>query len=166
MGIEKTLKRAEVFLGLDDSDLSKIAALPSCREEAYQPEEVIFRTGDEAKHLYVLKEGEVDLVMEVPPRPVPAATKVVVDRITTGGFFGWSALVGPHFYVVSAICKEPSRVVIISGVELMALFEKDYHAGYKVFQSLSHIIGTRLRDMEQVLVKGRRWPFPEKRKNR
>ncbi len=162
MGIEKALKRAEVFLGLDDNDLSKIAALPSCREEAYQAEAVIFRAGDEAKYLYVLKEGEVDLVMEVPPRSKQAAAKVVVDRITTGGFFGWSSLVEPHFYTMSAICREPSRVVIISGVELMALFDKDYHVGYKVFQSLSHIIGARLRDMEQVLVKGHRQPFFEK----
>ena len=162
MGIEKTLKRAEVFLGLDDSDLSKIAALPSCREEAYQPEEVIFRAGNEAKYLYVLKGGQVDLLMEVPPKSKQPATQVVVDRITTGGFFGWSALVKPHFYIRSAICKEPSEVVIISGVELMALFDKDYHIGYKVFQSLSHIIGARLRDIEQVLVKGQRWPFFEK----
>ena len=162
MGIEKTLKRAEVFLGLDDSDLSKIAALPSCREEAYQPEEVIFRAGEAAKYLYVLKEGQVDLVMKVRPRLEQTATKVVVDRITTGGFFGWSALVKPHFYTMSAICAEPSRTVIISGVELMALFDKDYHVGYKVFQSLSHIIGARLRDMEQDLVKGQRWPLFER----
>ena len=164
MEIEKTLKRAEVFLGLDDSELSKIAALPSCREETYQPEEVIFRTGDEAGYLYVLEEGQIDLVMEVPPTSNQAATKVVVDRTTTGGFFGWSALVGPHFYVMSAICKESSRVVVISGVELVALFDRDYYIGYKVLQSLASIIGTRLRDVEQVLVKGQMWPFLERRR--
>ncbi len=162
MGIEKTLKRAEVFLGLDDSDLSKIAALPSCREEAYQPEGVIFRTGDEARYLYVLKRGGIDLMVEAPPKSEQAATQIVLERITTGGFFGWSALVKPHFYTVSAICKEPSSMVVISGVELIALFEKEYHIGYKVFQSLSHIIGTRLRDMEQVLATGRKWPFLER----
>ena len=91
MGIEKILKRAEVFLGLDDSDLSKIAVLPSCQEKTYQPEEVIFREGDKAKYLYVLKEGRVDLVMELPPGSKQAATEVVVERIRTGGFFGWSA---------------------------------------------------------------------------
>lgn len=162
MTIEKTLKRAEVFLGLDDSDLSKIAALPSCQEEVYQSEEVIFNAGDEAKYLYVLKEGQVDLVMKAPQKSTQAAQKIVVDRITTGGFFGWSALVRPHIYVMSAICEAPSRTVIISGVELMALFDRDNHIGYRVFQSLSRIIGTRLRDMEQVLVKGQRWPFLEK----
>ena len=55
MGIEKTLKRAEVFLGLDDSDLEKIAALPSCREEAYEAEAVVFRASDKAEYLYVLE---------------------------------------------------------------------------------------------------------------
>ncbi len=164
MGIEKTLKRAEVFLGLDNSDLKKIAALPSCREEAYQAKEVIFRGGDEAKYLYVLKEGEVDLVMRVTPRYEKAETEVVVDRITKGGFFGWSALVEPHFYVMSAICREPSQVAIISGVELTALFDKDYYLGYKILRSLCHIIGARLRDVEQVLIRGERWPFFEKRR--
>jgi len=161
MSIEKTLKRAEMFLGLDDSDLSKIAALPSCREGAYQPGEVIFRVGDEAKYLYVLKNGQVDLVMEVPPK-----SKAVIERITTGGFFGWAAIVEPHSRTMSAVGKEPSTVVAISGAELITLLDKDYHIGYKVFQSLSRILGVRLRSMEQVLVrKGQRWPFLEERKN-
>lgn len=159
MGIESTLKRAEVFLGLDDSDLNKIATLPSCREQTYQPETVIFRTGDEAKYLYVLKEGQVNLVIDVPPKSEQAEAKIVVDIITTGGFFGWSAIVEPRFYTMSVICKEPSEVVAISGVELTALFDRDYRIGYKVLQSLSRIIGTRLRDMERVLVKGQRWPL-------
>lgn len=164
MGIEQILQRSEVFLELEDSALSKIVALPSCQEKTYQPGEVILKAGDEAKYLHVLKEGLVDLVMEVPPRPGQAATQVVVDRITTGDFFGWSALVGPHLYVMSAICKEPSHTVLISGTELRALFETDYHIGYRVYQSISRIIGVRLRDMYQVLVKGQRWPFVERYK--
>ena len=63
---------------------------------------------------------------------------------------------------MSAICKEPSRVVVISGIELKALFDSDCYVGYRVFQSFSRIIGARLRDMEQVLAKGQRWPFLEK----
>ena len=164
MGIAETLKRTEVFLGLDDSDLGKIAALPSCLEASYQAGEVIIRAGDEAKFLYVLKEGEVDVVMSVPMRS-EQATRVVVDVITKGGFFGWSALVKPHFYTMSAICRKPCMVAAISGTELVALFEKEYYIGYKVFQSLARIVGTRLRDLEQVMVRGERWPFFERQKS-
>jgi len=163
MGVADTLKRTEVFLGLDDSDLDKIAALPSCREVSYQAGEVIIRAGDEAKFLYVLKEGEVDVVMAVPTKS-EQAKKVVIDVITKGGFFGWSALVKPHFYTMSAICRKPCTVATISGAELMALFEKEYYIGYRVFQSLARIIGTRLRDLEQVMVRGERWPFFERQK--
>ena len=164
MGIEQTLKRAEVFLGLNDSDLSKIAALPSCREASYQAEEVIFRAGDEAKNLCILKDGQVNLVMEVPQKPDKTASFVVIDRITTGDFFGWSALVGPHLYVMLAICRKPSHVVVISGAELISLFESNYHIGYRIFQDLSRIIGIRLRYMEQTLLEERRWPFLKNRK--
>ena len=164
MGIEKTLKRAEVFLGLDDSELDKIAALPSSREEVYHAEEFIFRAGDAAKYLYLLGEGEVNLVAEVLPWSEPEAKQIVVDIITKGGFFGWSALVRPHFYVMSAICKKPCTVAVISGAELLALFDQDNHLGYKVLQSLCRIIGARLRDIEQVFIRGERWPFFEKRK--
>ena len=163
MGIEETLKRAEVFLGLDNDDLARIAALPSCREESYQAGEVILKTGEEARNLRVVKEGEVDLVTEVPPKAGQGVTRVVVDIITKGGFFGWSALVQPHFYVLSAISRKTTTVVRISGAELMGLFDEDYHIGFKVFQSLSHIIGTRYRDMEQVLIRGERWPLSERR---
>ena len=165
MGIENTLKRAEVFLGLEDSDLSKIAALPSCCEKSYQAGEVILRAGDEARCLYVLKEGQIDLVMQVLDESGNETTRVV-DRITTGDFFGWSAIAKPHFYVMSAVCKEPSRVVSISGAELMALFDEHYYIGYRVYQSLSRIIGARLRHLERLLIKGRRWPFLENRKDR
>lgn len=164
MGIAETLKRTEVFLGLDDSDLEEIAGLPSCREVSYQTGDVIIRAGDEARYLYVLKEGQVDVVMAVPVKPEGTEMKVVVDIITKGGFFGWSALVRPNFYVMSVICSKPSTMVTISGTELIALFDGDYYIGYKVYQSLARIIGTRLRDLEQVMLRGERWPFLERRK--
>lgn len=165
MGTEETLKRAEIFLGLEDDDLNKIAALPSCREVSYQPDDIIFRMGDDAKFLYVLEEGQIDLVIEVVAKAKAAGRQVVISTIYKGGFFGWSALVRPHFYVMSAICQKPSLVVVISGAELTSLFEKDNRIGYKVMRSLSHIIGTRLRYLEQVLATGERRPFVDKRKS-
>ena len=163
MGIEESLKRSEVFLGLDDNELGQIAALPSCREETFQPGEVIFSVNDKAENLYVLKEGQVDLVMEIPPRHNQEAKSVVIDRITTGDIFGWSSLVGPYTRVMPAVCRKHCQVVVINGTELMELFERNHHIGYKILQSLSHIIGARLRYMEQALFKGQRWPFLEKR---
>lgn len=164
MGIEETLKRAEVFLGLEDDDLRRIAALPSCREEAYEAGDVIFHSGDEARFLYILQEGQVELTVEAPSDFVAGAA-VAINTIRKGGCFGWSALVKPHSYVMAARCRKPSRVVVLSGTELNALFDTDNRIGYKVMRSLMQIIGTRLRYLEQLLATGERHPFFEKRKS-
>jgi len=158
--IDETLKRAELFLGLDDADLLRIAHLPSAHEVAYSPGDIIIEDEEMAEYLYVLREGQIDLVMEVPPMFGQEGAVVVVDRVTTGGCFGWSALVRPHLYVMSAVCRESAYAVAIGGAELMALFEEDHRIGYRIFQSLAHIIGARLRDVERALVKDQRWPFP------
>ncbi len=158
MGIETTLKRAEAFLGLDDSSLARIAALPSSHEVIYEAGATVFKAGSTAHDLYILKEGQVDLVVTVPSGN-SQTTEMVVDTINTGSLFGWSALVGPHVYSLAAVCRRTSTAVVISGRELTALFDQDYYLGYKVFQSLTHIIGTRLRDVERVLITGKRWPF-------
>ena len=156
---EQALKRAELFLGLDNADILRIAALPSTQVVAFSSGEVMFTSGARANRLFVLRKGQVDLVMKVPQGYRQGEDSVVVDRITTGGCFGWSALVRPHRYVMSAVCHESSELVAINGVELMALFEQDYRIGYRTLQTLSHLIGARLRDTEQALVTGQRWPF-------
>lgn len=157
MGVVEALKRSEVFLGLDDSELSEIANLPSTREETWQPNQFIFRKGERAKLLYVLKEGKVNLVTERQGSTQPE--RLIVDDITKGEAFGWSALVAPRSYVLSAFCAEPSKVIAISGEELAALFERNNHIGYKVLYSVTLIIFTRLRYTEQLVVQSKRWPL-------
>ena len=158
MAIVATMQRAEVFLGLDDRDLRRIADLPSCREMDFDSGATLFTRGDYARYLYVLRHGEVELATGFSPQPNGEATDRVVDRITTGGFFGWSALVEPHLYVLSAVCRKPSEAVVIAGAELLALFDHDYRVGYLVFRSLSDVIGARLRDVELALESGQHAP--------
>lgn len=151
--IETILKRSELFLGLDDADLLKIAGLPSSRKILVSPGETIFENGERAKYLYVLASGQVDLLADVPAERRSVRDNVVIDTVTTGGCFGWSAMVAPHFYVMTAVCTQTAELVIISGAELMGLLEEDNSIGYGVFQSLSHIIGARLRDVEKTLAR-------------
>jgi CRP/FNR family cyclic AMP-dependent transcriptional regulator len=161
--IEDTLKRAEVFLGLDDSDLSKIASLPSSRREKYPEGHILFRARTEARDIYILEDGQLDLFVLVPRRSGEDPSRVVVDIVTKGSLFSWSALVKPHRYVLSGVCHQPCQLAVISGAELSDLCEREPVIGYRIFQGLSQIIGNRFRDLEQVVIEGKRWPFIEKR---
>lgn len=161
MSIENTLRRAEVFLGLTDSEISLIATLPSSRQESYQSGHVLFSAGSEAEYVYLVEEGQIHIMVEIPsPGNKPAL--VSVDVFNKGSLLGWSALVRPHIYILSAVCQKPSKVAMMSGRELLSLFEQNQNIGYKVFEGLSQVIGTSYRDLQQILIRGKRWPFIEK----
>jgi len=95
-----TLKRCEVFLGLDDTDLLKIAELASCQEESYQAQKIIMTAGTEARKFYLLEEGQINLLLRETVSPSPLPEQTAVRTITKGSTFGWSALVPPHVRIL------------------------------------------------------------------
>lgn len=159
MSISETLKRCELFLGLDDNDIQKIVELPSCQVTSYNARETIFKFGETARNLYVLENGQINLVLRLldssarPPKPT------VVRTITKGGIFGWAALVPPYVRIMSAITREPSKLIALSGNELHTLFENEPRLGYEVMYGLIKVIGSRVWNIEQLLVTGRMSPF-------
>jgi CRP-like cAMP-binding protein len=159
LGIIDTLKRCEVFLGLNDNDLQEIADLPSCQEEAYQAQQVIFESGGEARYFYVVEEGQVNLVLRESISPSYLPKHTVVRTVTKGGTFGWSAVVPPHFRILGATAKSASRVLGINGNELLTLFDREPRLGYEVMNSLLRVIATSFRNIEQLLVTGKGSPF-------
>ncbi len=147
MDLIPLLKRCEVFVGLDDSDLKKIAALPSWRRNNYDEGEFIFRENVVANDFYIQEEGEVRLVIDVYEEGAKGLTQVPVDVITKGDVFGWSSLVTPHSLTMSAICIKPSSVLVVDGAELSTLMDNNRSLGYEVMKGLVRVIGARLRDL-------------------
>jgi CRP/FNR family cyclic AMP-dependent transcriptional regulator len=157
--IEDTLKRSDVFLGLDNRELTIIASLPSSRSISFETGQFLFKTGEEAKSIFVVEEGRINVIAEVPKSSENKSTVITIDVLSKGSLLGWSALVRPHNYVLSAFCQKPSKLVIIDGNELLSLFDENCTIGYKVLQALSQVIGVRFRDLQQLMITGKRWPF-------
>lgn len=147
MDLIPSLKRCEVFVGLDDADLKKISALPSWRRNTYRDGEFIFQENVVAKYFYILEEGEVRLIIEVYKEEIDGITQVPVDVITKGDIFGWSSLVTPHSLTMSAVCVKPSSVLVVDGAELSALMDNNLSLGYEIMKGLVRVIGARLRDL-------------------
>ncbi len=156
MGDIEALKRCEIFLGLDNSELHRIIDLPSCQEKTYKAQEIIFHAGQAAEHLYVLVEGKVDLVAEVSAPPSKSLEPTLITIIGKGSIFGWPALVPPHVFSLTAIVKSPVQVLAIGGSDIRNLFERYPHIGYEVTQCLLQVIASRFRTTEQLLVTGKR----------
>jgi toluene monooxygenase system ferredoxin subunit len=162
MDLVPVFRRCEVFVGLDDSDLKKVAALSSWRRNTFSEGEFIFRENVVGKDFYILEEGEIRLVIGVYEEGVKGGPQVPVDIITKGDVFGWSSLVTPHSLTLSAICVKPSSVLAVDGAELSALMDNNHSLGYEVMKGLVRVIGARLRDLRGGFVGKEGQPSPRR----
>lgn len=147
MDLIQMLKRCEVFVGLDDDDLQKIADLPSWRRTTYKESEQIFNEKEKATHFYILEEGEIRLVVTLNNERSHEVTQVPVDTITRGDVFGWSSLISPYSLTMTAVCARQSTVLSVAGRELILLMDSNQALGYEVMKALVRIISARLRDL-------------------
>ena len=143
--IIEVLKRSEVFVGLDDHDLKKIASLPSIHFKEYKVNDTISVEGEPAKDLYILVEGQIGLRLKVDLVTENAAREIKVDTVSKGSVFGWSALVEPYSSSRTAVCTVDSKVLVMDGKELTQLMDSDEHIGYEVMRSIACVIASRLR---------------------
>ncbi len=152
MTIIDTLKSSELFEGLGTRLLEKVS--PLCRGGNYKEGNMIFREGDEATELYVLTEGRVVLEMDVRPVPDRPAIPTAVEVVSKGEGFGWSALVEPYIYTLSARCMTNCTVLAIKGDILRKVINDDPGLGCKLMERLARLIALRLSHTRLRLTSG------------
>ena len=158
MNLIQTLKRCEVFVGLDDSDIQNMASLSSWHMETYNAGKSIFREGAVSKDFYILEDGEISLTVASYEEGKGEPREIPVDTITKGDVFGWSSLLAPHSRNMSAICIRHSTVFVVNGTELNALMDSNQALGYEIMKSLVRVIGRRLRDLQGKFASKRKLP--------
>jgi NADP-reducing hydrogenase subunit HndB len=140
------LRSVEVFEDLSDEQLIQFVA--HCREIEYRQNDKLFSEGEEASCLWMVKAGRVDLRFDLPDRPT--STKNTISSISENKTFGWSSLVAPHKYRLSAYCATNSCTVIqIERETLLNIFRQDPRSGYLVMSNLVDIIGQRFRRLQE-----------------
>lgn len=145
------LRRCRVFQGLDDQQLNRVAAVS--RVESHGAGQSIFREGDLADNFYILDDGKVLLAMaDGQMHEYLKAPLAIVEIVNAGETFGWSALVKPHLYTLSASAAEKSTVIAIAGSRLWELMDHDPTMGYHVMKGLTEVIASRLGHTRNMLL--------------
>ena len=120
------LKKVDIFKGLDDDQLNQISA--GCHEKEYRNANRVFAEGENANHVWIVMEGQVDLRFDLPGRPT--SEENTIFSITAGNTLGWSGFVPPFQYKLSAYCATRScKILLINKEFLIDLFEKDNQLG-------------------------------------
>jgi CRP-like cAMP-binding protein len=146
------LKKVDVFKDLNDDQLKIIQE--NCQTAEFKNGDKIFSAGDDPLYLWVVLTGEVDLHWEIPGRSLPAEKKI--STLAEASTFGWSSLVPPHKYRLSAYCaSDTCTLVKIAKEKLTALFDNEAAIGYKVMTGLLSIVGARFLNFQDEVARHR-----------
>ncbi|MDO8491190.1 MAG: cyclic nucleotide-binding domain-containing protein [Dehalococcoidia bacterium] len=149
----QTLRQCQVFSALNDDDLREAVHLAEQKE--YGAGKAIFQVGMPAEELLVLQEGKVALQMSLSASGRGTSHRITVDIAGCNDLIGWSALVEPHVYTLTAVCIKPAKVLSINAIKLRALLNANHHTGYLVLNKLIKVVASRLDDTRQVLASER-----------
>ncbi|MBW2412094.1 MAG: Crp/Fnr family transcriptional regulator [Deltaproteobacteria bacterium] len=146
------LENVQVFEDLNDDQLTRIQK--HCREARFSRGDKIFSAGEKPQYLWVVMEGQVSLQWSPPGRA--ALPESTISRLSESMTFGWSSLVPPYSYRLSAYCATRTcRVMQVDRDALIQLFENDAELGYKVMLKLLSVVGSRFLNLQDEVAKQR-----------
>jgi CRP-like cAMP-binding protein len=136
------LESCEFFKELRHRDIQEITDL--CRLEGYAAGEHIFRQGDFGEQIYIVAEGHVFLErsMDLGIRKGSA----VIGMLGKGRVFGgWSTLLNErHILMSSAVCRKPTKVLVMKGSDLRGVMLANNELGFNVLERLCYLLRDRL----------------------
>ncbi len=136
------LRRFPFFAGLSEDQLRGIAMLS--QEEVYDAGAVIVRENDEARKLYVLSAGSVELLLSL--AGTGRTGQVFVGSVAPGEPFGVSALVEPYQYGTSVRAEGAVKAIAVDGPGLRAMCAVDCELCHTVMLQLARALRDRLHD--------------------
>ncbi len=153
MTVKQALKECQVFAGLTNAELEKIAGLAV--ETEYEAGAIIFREEDSAEEFFVLQEGKVALQVTLPAASPQVSKRVTVYYVTKDEVLDWSAIVEPHIHTLAAMCLQKTKLLAISGSRLRVLLRDNHHLDYEMLKGLIKVVASRLNETGHVLASER-----------
>ena len=157
------LKECELFKGLEDDELARVAII--CSEIELAEADSLFAEDQPADQIYVVTQGKVALHKTLGPKfGQPSRRFATVAFCSPGQVVGWSALVEPYRYTLSATAWEPCQLLGINSGLLRKAMELNPGIGYRVMKCLSEVMGRRLQQVTHSLTVARESSIPERRR--
>ena len=136
--LDELLVHSPVFEGLDHDELELVAG---CGKNVAVPAgERLFREGDPANTFFLVRHGLIALDAYVPNRG-----QVTVVTIGPGEIVGWSWLVPPYVWRLTARVVEAVRAVEFDGACLRRKCEEDPVLGYDLLSRFAGDLADHLQ---------------------
>jgi len=103
----------------------------------------LFRLGDPAECLFLTESGRIRLTLPMQVRG--REEDVLIEEKLPGQTVGWSALIPPYRFTLTATAALETEVIALSREALRSYFESEPSAGYKIGLNLAIVVGRRLQ---------------------
>ena len=150
MGPASILQQADIFYDFTPAQLDLVAAI--CEEKRFGLGEIIFEENSASDELYVIANGEVEILVDpalvsdrsdTPSRPTTIAT------LRRGQSFGEVALVDQGLRSASArSASHDTHMLVVARARLMQLCDSDPVLGYRLMRNLAADLATKIRSTD------------------
>jgi CRP-like cAMP-binding protein len=132
---------ADLLKGLAPEEAERVLALGKRMVLTSGAE--LFHLGDVADSIYLVARGRLRLTLPMQVRSHDE--EILVEERASGQTVGWSALIPPYRFTLTASAPLETEVIALSREALSGYFASNPGAGYAVSLNLSCVIGHRLQ---------------------
>lgn len=131
----------ELLNGLSEAEAAQVLSLG--RPITLASGDPLFRMGDSADSLFLIVRGRIRLTL---PMPVLGQEQdVLIEERSPGQTVGWSALVPPYHFTLSATAPLETEVIALPREVLREFCECLPEIGYKIAVNLAVVVANRLQ---------------------
>lgn len=133
--------QADLLKGLAEDESAQVLALG--KRMVLNTGAELFRLGDVADCIYLVARGRLRLTLPMAVRGHDE--DVMVEERSSGQTVGWSALIPPYRYTLTATAALDTEAIALPREALSAYFAAHPTTGYAVSLNVASVIGQRLQ---------------------
>jgi CRP/FNR family cyclic AMP-dependent transcriptional regulator len=143
--IRPLINKISIFGGLNSAQTDEVLSL--LKTVKYEPGEYIYKRDELQSHIYIIKKGEVRMILE--------DKDVYVELISfkQGDCFGETSVIGIQTHCSNAYVVAPTELIVLEPMKLQKLFETDKEIFGLLILNIARETARRLHHSNEVLVK-------------
>jgi len=133
--------QTDLLKGLTEEEAAQVQALGV--PQTLPAGEVLFRLGEPAERLYLVRSGRIHLTLPIAIRG--SDEDVLIEERLAGETVGWSGLIPPHRFTLKATAPVATELTAFPRSALLEHFAAHPAVGYVVMRNVGTVIGHRLQ---------------------
>ena len=144
-GLERVIKEHPFFIDLEDGHRKTVCGC--AKNVRFEAGQYLFREGESADQLYLLRHGRVALEVMTPERG-----PVTFQTLVAGEIVGVSWLIPPYRWAYDAKALELTRAIAMDATCLRRKCEEDHDLGYELMKRFVPILIQRLHGTQMQML--------------